>query len=46
MDVASVDSETGEFGGTFESEQFSDSDLGAIDPLEVKVRGIFYGRVN
>ncbi len=46
MTIASVDSETGEFGGTFESEQFSDSDLGAIDPLEVKVQGIFYGRVD
>lgn len=46
MTVASVDTETGEFGGTFESEQFADSDLGAIDPLEVKVQGIFYGRID
>jgi photosystem II oxygen-evolving enhancer protein 1 len=45
LQVAKVDSSTGEIAGTFESEQPSDTDLGADDPEEVKVRGIFYGRV-
>ena len=43
LQVAQINSETGEIGGVFESEQPSDTDLGAQDPLEVKVRGIFYG---
>lgn len=45
LQVAKVDSRTGEVAGTFESEQPSDTDLGATDPKEVKIRGIFYGRV-
>ncbi|GAB4191695.1 MAG: photosystem II manganese-stabilizing polypeptide [Coleofasciculaceae cyanobacterium] len=45
LQVAKVDSSTGEIAGTFESEQPSDTDLGADDPEEVKIRGIFYGRV-
>lgn len=45
LQVAKVDSRTGEVAGTFESEQPSDTDLGAADPKEVKIRGIFYGRV-
>ncbi len=45
LQVAKVDNGTGEIAGTFESEQPSDTDLGAADPKEVKVRGIFYGRV-
>lgn len=43
LQVAQINSETGEIAGVFESEQPSDTDLGAQDPLEVKVRGIFYG---
>ena len=43
--VNKVNVETGEIAGTFVSEQFSDSDLGAEDPEEVKVEGIFYARV-
>ncbi|NEP56332.1 MAG: Photosystem II manganese-stabilizing polypeptide [Symploca sp. SIO2G7] len=43
--VAKVDSETGEIAGTFESEQTSDTDLGADEPEEVKIQGIFYAVV-
>ena len=43
LQVAQINRETGEIAGVFESEQPSDTDLGAQDPLEVKVRGIFYG---
>lgn len=45
LSVAKVDSSTGEIAGTFESEQPSDTDLGADEPKDVKVRGIFYARV-
>ncbi|MBV9387934.1 MAG: photosystem II manganese-stabilizing polypeptide [Chroococcidiopsidaceae cyanobacterium CP_BM_ER_R8_30] len=43
--VAKVDSTTGEIAGTFESEQPSDTDLGSLDPKDVKIRGLFYARV-
>ncbi|MBF2097303.1 MAG: photosystem II manganese-stabilizing polypeptide [Gloeomargaritaceae cyanobacterium C42_A2020_066] len=46
LQIAKVDGSTGEIAGTFESEQPSDTDLGARDPLDVKVRGVFYARVN
>ena len=46
LQVTQVDGTTGEIAGIFESEQPSDTDLGAKDPLEVKVRGIFYAQVN
>ncbi len=45
LQIAKVDSRTGEIAGTFESEQPSDTDLGADEPEEVKIRGIFYARV-
>jgi photosystem II oxygen-evolving enhancer protein 1 len=45
INISAVDSQTGEFTGTFASEQFADSDLGAVDPLEVRIEGILYGRV-
>jgi photosystem II oxygen-evolving enhancer protein 1 len=45
FEVAKVNSNTGEIAGIFESEQPSDTDLGALDPKEVKVRGLFYGRI-
>lgn len=45
LQVAKVDSETGEIAGTFESEQPSATDLGAEEPEEVKIRGIFYARL-
>lgn len=45
LSVAKIDSATGEIAGTFESDQPSDTDLGAGEPKEVKIRGLFYGRV-
>lgn len=45
LQISKVDNTTGEVAGIFESEQPSDTDLGAKDPLEVKIRGVFYGRV-
>ena len=45
LNVTKVDPETGEIAGVFESEQPSATDLGAEEPEEVRVRGIFYARV-
>ncbi|WP_138505412.1 photosystem II manganese-stabilizing polypeptide [Nostoc sp. PA-18-2419] len=45
LQIAKVDSGSGEIAGTFLSEQPSDTDLGAGEPKEVKIRGIFYARV-
>lgn len=45
LQVAKVDSTTGEIAGTFESEQPSDTDLGAAEAKEVKIRGLFYARL-
>jgi photosystem II oxygen-evolving enhancer protein 1 len=45
LQVTKVDGETGEIAGVFESVQPSDTDLGARDAVDVKVRGIFYARV-
>jgi len=45
LQVTKVDSDTGEIAGTFVNIQPSDTDLGADDPEEVKVKGIFYARV-
>jgi photosystem II oxygen-evolving enhancer protein 1 len=45
MSVAKVDNSTGEIAGTFESIQPSDTDLGADEPEEVKIRGLFYARI-
>jgi photosystem II oxygen-evolving enhancer protein 1 len=45
LNVTKVNADTGEIAGVFESEQPSATDLGAEEPEELKVRGIFYGRV-
>lgn len=45
LQVAKVDSNSGEIAGTFESEQPSDTDLGVAEAKEIKIRGIFYARV-
>ncbi|MEN9208125.1 MAG: photosystem II manganese-stabilizing polypeptide [Gloeomargarita sp. GMQP_bins_120] len=45
LQVAQVDGSTGEIAGTFESEQPSDTEFGAHEPHDVKVRGVFYARV-
>jgi photosystem II oxygen-evolving enhancer protein 1 len=46
LQITKVDGATGEVAGVFESIQPSDTDLGADEALDVKVRGIFYGRVS
>ncbi|OCQ94666.1 Photosystem II manganese-stabilizing polypeptide [Oscillatoriales cyanobacterium USR001] len=45
LQVSKVDGSTGEIGGIFESEQPSDTDLGARPALDVKIRGVFYARI-
>jgi photosystem II oxygen-evolving enhancer protein 1 len=45
FEVAKVNSSTGEVAGIFQSEQTSDTDLGADDPEEVQIRGVFYTRL-
>jgi len=45
LQVSKIDGETGEVAGIFESEQPSDDDLGSKESLDVKVRGLFYGRI-
>jgi photosystem II oxygen-evolving enhancer protein 1 len=45
LQVTKVDGATGEIAGVFESEQPSDTDLGARDAVDIKIRGIFYARV-
>ncbi|MBD2459600.1 photosystem II manganese-stabilizing polypeptide [Oscillatoria sp. FACHB-1407] len=45
LQVAKVDNTTGEIAGTFESVQPSDTDMGGKEPVDVKIRGIFYARV-
>lgn len=45
LQIAKVNSATGEIGGIFESVQSSDTDLGARPALDVKIRGLFYARI-
>ena len=45
LQVEKVDSVTGEIAGTFECDQPSDTDMGTAAPADVKIQGIFYGRV-
>jgi photosystem II oxygen-evolving enhancer protein 1 len=44
LQIAKLNSETGEIAGTFECEQQSGTDLGAIEAKEVKIQGIFYAK--
>ncbi len=44
LTVDSVDADTDEFGGQFVAIQPSDNDLGSKDPVDIKIKGIFYGR--
>jgi photosystem II oxygen-evolving enhancer protein 1 len=46
LQVSKVNSETGEITGTFISDQPSATDLGAEDPEDVRIKGIFYAIVN
>jgi photosystem II oxygen-evolving enhancer protein 1 len=43
--VAKVDNVTGELAGTFESEQPSETDMGSREASTVKIRGLFYAKV-
>ncbi|MGB7088248.1 MAG: photosystem II manganese-stabilizing polypeptide [Phormidesmis sp.] len=45
LQVSKVDSNTGEIGGTFISEQPSDTDMGTAKADDVRLQGVFYGRV-
>jgi photosystem II oxygen-evolving enhancer protein 1 len=45
LQITKVDQDTGEISGVFESEQPSSTDLGAEEPEEVKIRGVFYARL-
>ncbi|MGC9504774.1 photosystem II manganese-stabilizing polypeptide [Baaleninema sp.] len=45
LQVSKVNSQTGEVAGIFQALQPSDTDLGAKEPVDVKIRGLFYGRV-
>merc|ERR1711924_240562 len=45
LNTAKVNNETGEIAGVFESVQPSDTDLGSKAPKDVKISGIWYGRL-
>jgi photosystem II oxygen-evolving enhancer protein 1 len=45
LQVEKIDGDTGEIAGTFECVQPSDTDMGTAAAVDVKVQGIFYGRV-
>ncbi len=45
LQVSKVDSSTGEIGGTFISEQPSDTDMGTAAADDVRLQGVFYGRI-
>jgi photosystem II oxygen-evolving enhancer protein 1 len=44
--IARVNNDTGEIAGVFETIQPSDTDLGAKEPKEVKITGIWYGQLS
>lgn len=45
LQISKVDSKTGEIGGTFISEQPSDTDMGTAAADDVRLQGVFYGRI-
>ncbi len=45
LQIAKVDNNTGEIAGTFQSIQPSDTDLGAKKAVDVRIRGLFYARI-
>ncbi|MBE9078684.1 photosystem II manganese-stabilizing polypeptide [Romeria aff. gracilis LEGE 07310] len=45
LQISKVDPNTGEVGGTFFSDQPSDTDMGAAEADDVRIQGIFYGRI-
>jgi len=46
LQISKINSITGEIAGTFETEQNSGTDLGAVEAKEVIIRGVFYGKVS
>ena len=46
LSITRVDGETGEFSGLFTALQKSDTDMGSKEPLELKITGELYGRVD
>ena len=45
LSITRVDPETGEFAGVFTAVQPSDSDMGGREPVDVKIIGDLYGRL-
>jgi photosystem II oxygen-evolving enhancer protein 1 len=45
LSITKVDGNTGEFAGVFTAIQPSDTDMGSKDPLDVKITGQLYGRL-
>ncbi|MBD2260017.1 photosystem II manganese-stabilizing polypeptide [Pseudanabaena sp. FACHB-2040] len=45
LQISKIDTYSGEIGGTFEAVQPSDTDMGTAQPVEIKLRGVFYGRI-
>lgn len=46
MQVSQINADTGEISGNFESIQPSESDMGSKKPSDIKIRGVFYGRIS
>lgn len=45
LTVTSVDASTGDFYGTFESKQASDTDMGSKAPKTILLKGVFSGHI-
>lgn len=45
LSITKVDASTGEFAGVFTAVQPSDTDMGSHDPVDVKIVGQLYGRL-
>ncbi|HEY9881803.1 MAG TPA: photosystem II manganese-stabilizing polypeptide [Leptolyngbyaceae cyanobacterium] len=45
LQISKIDTYTGEIGGTFEAVQPSDTDMGTAKPVDIKLQGVFYGRI-
>lgn len=45
LSITKVDASSGEFAGVFTAIQPSDTDMGSKDPLDVKITGELYGRL-
>lgn len=46
MEVTNVNAVTGEIGGVFVSEQPGDTDMGALKPRTLLLKGVFYGSIH